>query len=78
MLPNRRGASYLPERVYARIIKNGDYDAKPELYWLRDKAYAMLSPKRVAHVVGCEAEAVTLANRWGEDPRKCRGSRNSA
>ena len=28
----------------------------------------MLSPKRVAHVVGCEAEAVTLANRWGEDP----------
>ena len=68
MLPNRRGASYLPESVYARIIKNGDYNAKPELYWLRDKAYAMLSPKRVAHVVGCEAEAVTLANRWGEDP----------
>lgn len=68
MLPNRRGASYLPESVYARIIKNGDYAAKPELYWLRDKAYAMLSPKRVAHVVGCEAEAVTLANRWGEDP----------
>ena len=32
MLPNRRGASYLPESVYARIIKNGDYDAKPEAY----------------------------------------------
>lgn len=68
MLPRRRGASYLPETVYSRIIKNGDYDAKPELYWLREKAYAMLAPKRVAHVIGCEAEAVTLANRWGEDP----------
>ena len=26
MLPDRRGASYLPETVYSRIIKNGDYD----------------------------------------------------
>lgn len=68
MLPERRGASYLPEAVYARIIKNGDYDARPELYWLREKAYAMLSLKRVAHVVGCEAEAVNLSMKWGEDP----------
>lgn len=68
MLPHRRGASYLPEAVYAKIIKNGDYDAKPELYWLREKAYEMLAPKRVAHVVGCEAEAVELALHWGEDP----------
>ncbi len=67
MLPSRRGASYLPEKVYSRIIKNGDYGAKPELYWLREKAYAMLNPKRVAHVAGCEAEAVMLANCWGED-----------
>ncbi len=67
MLPERRGASCLPEPVYARIIKNGDYGARPELYWLREKAYAMLSPKRVAHVAGCEAEAVNLAMRWGED-----------
>ncbi len=70
---NRRGASYLPESVYARIIKNGDYDAKPELYWLRDKAYAMLSPKRVAHVVGCEAEPSRLpiaGERTPKMPRK--------
>ena len=67
MLPERRGASCLPEPVYSRIIKNGDYGARPELYWLREKAYAMLSPKRVAHVAGCEAEAVNLAMRWGED-----------
>ncbi len=68
MLPERRGASCLPEPVYARIIRNGDYDAKPELYWLREKAYAMLAPKRVAHVAGVESEAVTLARHWGEDP----------
>ncbi len=68
MLPERRGASYIPEEVYARIIRDGDYDARPELYWLREKAYAMLKPNRVAHVVGCEAEAVSLAMKWGEDP----------
>lgn len=68
MLCRRMGASFLPEKVYERIIANGDYDAKPELYWLREKAYAMLKPNRVAHVVGCESEAVKLAQRWGEDP----------
>ena len=68
MLRRRMGVSYLPEKVYERIIEKGDYGAKPELYWLRGKAHAMLKPSRVAHVVGCEAEAVKLALRWGEDP----------
>lgn len=68
LLRRRMGASYLPEKVYARIIENGDYGAKPELYWLREKAHAMLKPSRVAHVIGCETEAVQLALRWGEDP----------
>ena len=68
MLCRRMGASQLPERVYERIIAVGDYDAKPELYWLRDKAYALLKPNRVAHVVGTESEAVKLAMKWGEDP----------
>ena len=68
MLCRRMGASFLPEAVYARIIENGDYDAKPELYWLREKSYALLKPSRVAHVVGCESEAVKLAMKWGEDP----------
>lgn len=68
MLPRRMGASLLPDAVYAQIIKNGDYGAKPELYWLREKAHAMLKPQRVAHVIGCEFEAVELARRWGEDP----------
>lgn len=68
LLRRRAGAAYLPEKVYARIIEKGDYGAKPELYWLREKAYAMLKPSRLAHVVGCEDEAVRLARRWGEDP----------
>ena len=68
MLCRRMGASLLPERVYERIIANGDYDARPELYWLREKAYALLKPNRVAHVVGTESEAVKLAMKWGEDP----------
>ena len=44
------------------------YSAQPELSWLREKAYAWLKPKRIAHVAGCESEAVKLAMRWGEDP----------
>lgn len=68
MLPRRMGASWIPESVYAHIIRTGDYGAKPELYWLREKAYDMLKPKRVAHVAGCESEAVKLAQFWGEDP----------
>lgn len=68
LLRRRMGASYLPDKVYARIIENRDYGAKPELYWLREKAHAMLKPNRIAHVVGCEAEAVQLARKWGEDP----------
>ena len=29
---------------------------------------AWLEPGRIAHVAGCESEAVTLARAWGEDP----------
>lgn len=68
LLHRRMGANLLPEAVYERIIKNRDYGARAELYWLREKAYAMLKPKRVAHVAGCETEAVKLAQKWGEDP----------
>lgn len=67
LLRRRMGASYLDDGVYARIIKNRDYDARVDLYWLREKAYAMLKPNRVAHVAGVESEAVSLAQRWGED-----------
>lgn len=62
------GAELLPDGVYSLIIRRHYYDAKPELSWLRAKVMPYLTEKRVAHVLGCENEAVALANRWGEDP----------
>jgi len=67
MLRGRTGADAFSPRVYARIIQMRDYGAKPQFSWLREQAYGMLKPKRVAHVKGCEEEAVRLANRWGAD-----------
>ncbi len=67
LLPQRKGAELLPDKVYSRIIQQGDYGAKPDFDWLRGKAYAMLKPKRIPHVAGCEQEAVKLAHRWGAD-----------
>jgi nicotinate-nucleotide adenylyltransferase len=69
-LRRRLGSDMLDERVYAEIIRHRWYDAQPELSWLREKAYAYLKPKRIAHVAGCENEAVMLAVYWGEDPEK--------
>ena len=66
-LCRRQGRELLSEPVYAEIIRRRYYNARPELSWLREKAYAMLKPSRVAHVAGCEQEAVRLAERWGED-----------
>ena len=64
----RLRAGLLDDKVYSCIIRNGYYGALPELSWLREKAYALLEPERIAHVVGCESEAVMLAKTWGEDP----------
>ena len=64
----RLGSELLDDEVYSQIIRRRYYDAQPELSWLREKAYAFLKPKRIAHVAGCESEAVKLAMRWGEDP----------
>lgn len=57
----------LSEAVYSLIIRYRYYGAKPELEWLRRQSYACLKPKRIPHVQGTEAEAVRLAERWGED-----------
>ena len=51
--------------MYAYIIEKRLYGAKPELDWLRERAHSYLKPKRVAHVLGVEREAVRLARRWG-------------
>ena len=64
----RLRAGLLDDKVYSLIIREGWYDALPELSWLREKSYAYLEPQRIAHVVGCESEAVMLAKTWGEDP----------
>ena len=66
-LRERQGSDKLSDPVYSEIIRHRYYDAKPDLQWLRDKAYAWLKPTRVAHVRGTEEEAVRLAERWGEN-----------
>jgi len=67
-LPLRAGEDLLSDAVYAEIIRRRYYGAKPELTWLRGKVLDYLDEYRVAHVAGCESEAVNLALRWGEDP----------
>ena len=70
LLRLRRGREYLDDAVYGQIIKGRLYGARPEFQWLRERAYAMLAPSRIAHVKGCEDEADCLARRWGADPQK--------
>ncbi|MDD6188046.1 MAG: nicotinate (nicotinamide) nucleotide adenylyltransferase [Clostridiales bacterium] len=66
-IANAEGRELLAPEVYAYIVKNRLYGVKPQLDWLREEAIKLLAPKRVAHVMGCEQEAVRLAERWGED-----------
>jgi nicotinate-nucleotide adenylyltransferase len=71
-LPKREGFSYIDEAAYAYIIKQRLYGARPSFAWLRKQAYAMMKPKRIPHVEGCESEAVRLAEKWGADVEKAR------
>jgi len=68
LLRMRMGSEYLTDEVYSAIVRNGFYEASPELSWLREKVMPYLSEYRLAHVAGCEAEAVRLAQHYGEDP----------
>ena len=43
------------------------YCTEKDLSELRTKAYAFLDEKRIAHVAGCETEAVRLAEKYGAD-----------
>lgn len=63
----RLGSDLLDDAVYSEIIKNRYYDAAPELCWLREAVKPYLTAKRVAHVAGCESEAVKLALHYGEN-----------
>lgn len=66
-LPRRMGSDTLRAEVYASIIKNNYYGALPELTWLRGEVMPYVSSNRLAHVAGCESEAVLLAMQYGED-----------
>lgn len=66
----RGGVGSLTGPVYAYIVKNRLYNVRVNFNWLRRKGYAMLRPRRVPHVQGCEQEAIRLAERWGADPEK--------
>ena len=68
MLNRRVGSDALCPVVYGEIIRKRFYSARPELSWLREQAYALLDEWRIAHVAGCEMEAIELARQWGEDP----------
>ena len=66
-LRKRDGDKLINESVYAEIIKNRYYGANPAFSWLRELAYAFMDEKRIPHVMGCESEAIRLAERWGAD-----------
>ena len=66
----RGGTGLLTDEVYAYIVKHRLYGVRVNFRWLRNRGYAMLKPRRVAHVRGCEAEARRLAERWNADPDK--------
>ena len=66
----RGGTGSLTGPVYQTIVRTRLYGVRVNFSWLRRKAYAMLRPKRVAHVQGCEEEAARLAEHWGADPEK--------
>ena len=66
-LKNRGGNNFLPELVYKEIIKHRYYGAIPNFAWLRLNSYIYLDEKRIPHVMGCEEEAIRLAERWGAD-----------
>ena len=66
-LAEGEGVELLTGRVYGAIVRQRLYRVRVNLPWLRKKAYAMLRPRRIPHVAGCEEEAVRLAKRWGAD-----------
>ena len=67
LLPKRMGADKLFPEVYAEIIKKNYYGALPELPWLREQVTPYMNERRIAHVAGCEGEAVLLAMHYGAD-----------
>ena len=76
-LPAGDGEEYLPSPVYGYILRHGLYGTKADLKnltqeELRCVALSYLKPKRMAHVLGTEQEALRLARRYGVDEEEAR------
>ena len=76
-LPTGDGEEYLTAAVYGYILRHGLYGTKADLKHLaieelRCVALSYLKPRRMAHVLGTETEAVRLAHRYGVDEREAR------
>ena len=76
-LPKGDGEEYLTAAVYGYILRYGLYGTKTDLKKLsmnelRCVALSYLKPKRMAHVLGTEEEAVRLARRYGVDEQEAR------
>ena len=76
-LPEGRGMEFLTPAVYGYILRHGLYGTKADLKHLSDDqlrcvALSYLKPKRMAHVLGTEQEAVRLARRYGADEQDAR------
>ena len=67
LLGKGQGIGYITDTNYSYIIAGRLYGARPNWEWLRQRSYEMHDSERIAHVKGCEAEAVSLAKRWGVD-----------
>ncbi len=72
LLPKRMGLTFVDEKTYAYIIRKRLYDAKADWNWLRSRVFETMKPKRIPHTLGCEAEALKLAARWGADADEAR------
>ena len=76
-LPAGDGEEYLTAAVYGYILRNGLYGTKADLKNLSENelrcvALSYLKPRRMAHVLGTEEEAVRLARRYGADEQAAR------
>lgn len=77
LLEKGEGRKYLPPAVYGYILRRGLYGTHADLKRLgeddlRACSLSMVYPRRHAHILGVEEEAVRLARRWGADERDAR------
>lgn len=73
----RKSGESLWPPVWGYILREGLYGVQRPLTGLSDAdlravSYSMIRAKRIAHVQGCEEEAVRLARHWGADEEHAR------